>query len=86
MSDIESVNGKGKAIPVLAFYRSRGFQEVEASRFLDNRHMKVEGCQPYTPAASTHQEVFLVLIYVRGWFEGHSAAGRIVSEDISRIK
>jgi len=32
---------KGKEIPVQACYRPRGFQEVEASRFRDSRHMKV---------------------------------------------
>ena len=33
--------GKVKAITVQANYRSRGFQEVEAPRFLDNRHTNV---------------------------------------------
>jgi hypothetical protein len=32
---------EGKAIPVEAYYRPIGFQEVEATRFLDNRHIKV---------------------------------------------
>ena len=32
---------KVKAIPVRAYYRARGFQEVEVPRFHDNRHMKV---------------------------------------------
>jgi limonene-1,2-epoxide hydrolase len=53
-------------ISVLAYYGSRVFQEVEASRILDSRRMNVEVCQPYAVAASTHQEVILVLIYVRG--------------------
>jgi hypothetical protein len=46
--------------------KGKRFQEVEALRFLDNWHMKVVGCQPYTPAAFTPQEIFLVLIPVRG--------------------
>ena len=34
-------NIKGKTIPVQAYYRPRGFQQVESLRFQDNRHMKV---------------------------------------------
>ena len=44
---------KGKAIPL---------QEVKAPKFQDNR----QGYQPYAPAAFTPQEIFLVLISVRG--------------------
>jgi hypothetical protein len=32
---------KCKAIPVQAYYRPRGFQEFEAPRFRDSRHMKL---------------------------------------------
>jgi hypothetical protein len=56
---------KGKA----ARYRPEQALRVPggwAPRFLDNRHMKVAGCQPYAPAAFTAQEVCLVLISVRG--------------------
>ena len=28
---------------------------------------KWKSCQPYAPAAFTHQEIFLVLLFVRGW-------------------
>jgi hypothetical protein len=34
-------SSEGKAIPMEAYYRPIGFQEVEATRFLDNRHMKM---------------------------------------------
>jgi hypothetical protein len=50
-------------------YRLLGFQEVEAPRFVDNRHMKVVGLSAlctgrlYPPPP---QEIFLVLISVRG--------------------
>jgi len=32
---------KGKAIPLQVYCRPREFQEVEAPRFQDTRHMKV---------------------------------------------
>jgi len=43
------------------------FQDVEAPRFPDSRHMKlVRLSQPYASAAFTPHEIFLVLISVRG--------------------
>ena len=45
-----------KAIP------SQAWTGPEGSR----RHMKVGGCQPYAPAAFPPQEIFLVLISVKG--------------------
>ena len=47
-------------------YRPLGFQEAEAPRFQDNRHMKVIRLSALAPAASTLYEIFLVLISVRG--------------------
>ena len=32
---------KGKAIPVQVSYSPRGFQDVEAARFSDSRHIKM---------------------------------------------
>ena len=32
---------KGAVIPVKAYYRSKGFQEVEAPRFLDSQHKRL---------------------------------------------
>ena len=46
--------------------RPWGFQNVEAPRFQDNRHMKVVS-QAYALANCTPQKIFLVLISVRGW-------------------
>ena len=43
-SSNDSSYGKGKATPL---------REVKAPRFEDNRHMKVQACQPYPPAIFT---------------------------------
>jgi hypothetical protein len=55
-----------RSSPITGLDRPKGFQEVEAPRFLDKRHRKVVGFQPYVPAAFSPQEMFLVLISVRG--------------------
>jgi len=44
---------KKKHNPCTVLERPGGFQEAEAPRFQDNRHMKMVGCQPYTPPAFT---------------------------------
>jgi hypothetical protein len=57
-----------KAIPIQAYYTSTSFQKFGAPKFLGNRHMKAVRLQPYALAAfrPTSQEIFLVLISVRG--------------------
>jgi len=49
---IRTGKGKDKEIPIQAYYRRIEFQEVEAPRFLDNRHRL-----PLLP-----QEIYSVLL------------------------
>jgi hypothetical protein len=42
------------------------FRRLRLSEFLDSRHMRVVRFQPHAPTAFTRQEIFLVLISVRG--------------------
>jgi hypothetical protein len=49
------VNDKGTAIPVQTYCMPRGFQEVEAARFLDKWHRKVTRLSVHRSLPSRHQ-------------------------------
>ena len=60
---------KGKAIPLQAWTGPEGSSRLRFPDFKTIGTWRWQGCQPYAPAAFTPQEIFPVLISVRGWID-----------------
>jgi len=72
---------KSYITPCTGLDRPWGFQEVEASKFHDNCQMEVVRLSALHNSRLYLQEMFLVLISIRGWVSPgtHTTAGRITS-------
>ena len=60
---------KGKAIPLQAWTGPEGSRGLSFPDFKTIGTWRWQGCQPYAPAAFYPQEIFPVLIPVRGWVD-----------------
>jgi hypothetical protein len=63
------VNGKGSSNPCTGLLQVQRVSGVEAAKFRDNRHMKVARLSAIRSSLLYPQEIFLLLISVRGWVD-----------------
>ena len=68
-SSCKDGKGKDKAIPVQAWTGSEGSRRLRFPNFKIMGTLRWQGCQTYAQVAFTPQEIFLVLIFVRGWVD-----------------
>jgi hypothetical protein len=61
-----TVLSKGKAIPIQAWTGPEGSRRLRLPDFKTIGTCRWHGSQSYAPSAFTPQEIFLVLIFVRG--------------------
>jgi len=63
----EWVKGKGNEIPLQAWTDPEGSRRLRLPQFKTIGTWRWYGCQPYVPTTLTPQEIFLVLISIKGW-------------------